>query len=167
KAAFRKVIMGENGFVSQSLLRKKIGNINLLRLNPGPGSTLKPVVFSAIASQLYMDWDAFAAEGFSKPQQYYGGEKVAEYDFEKNNGRITNVVDYLKYSDNYYHSNLLLLGSYPKQSLQQLLKEHFSSHSPGDGFHWPYFSYHDKQYWLDGVKNWAGFAKGTTHFRNR
>ena len=52
KAAFNKVIMGENGFISQSLLRKQIGNINLLRLNPGPGSTLKPIVFSAIASQL-------------------------------------------------------------------------------------------------------------------
>ena len=125
KAGFRTVIVGENGFVSQSLLRKQIGNINLLRLNPGPGSTLKPIVFSAIASQLSWNWDAFAAEGFSEKQHYYGGEKVPEYDFEKSNGRINNVSDYLKYSDNYYHSNVLLLGSYPKQDPALILSKFF------------------------------------------
>ncbi|HSU29557.1 MAG TPA: hypothetical protein VLJ68_14315, partial [Chitinophagaceae bacterium] len=57
KAGFVKAIQGENGFISQSLLRKQIGNINLLRMNPGPGSTFKPIVFSAIASQLNIDWD--------------------------------------------------------------------------------------------------------------
>src|SRR4030095_11318790 len=103
KAGFNKVIMGENGEVSQSLLRKQIGNINLLRLNPGPGSTLKPIVFSAIASQLNLDWDKFASEGFAEKQNYYGGERVAEYDFEKDNGHIGKLTDYLKYSDNYYH----------------------------------------------------------------
>ena len=35
KAGFNKMIRGENGFISQSLLRKEIGNINLLRMNPG------------------------------------------------------------------------------------------------------------------------------------
>ncbi len=169
KPGFNKVIMGENGYVSQSLLRKKIGNINLLRLNPGPGSTLKPIVFSAIASQLYMDWDAFAAEGFSQPQHYYGGEKVSAYDFEKNNGRIGNVVDYLRYSDNYYHSNLLLLGSYPRQPLKDLLAQHFANSSPSnektrDGLHWPYFSYGNRQYWLNGFENWPGFLDGKTNF---
>ena len=141
KAGFTKTIMGENGFISQSLLRKQIGNINLLRLNPGPGSTLKPIVFSAIASQLNLDWEDFAAEGFSEPQNYFGGQKVAEYDFEKNNGRIGSVADYLKYSDNYYHSNVLLLGSYPKQNLNKLLAASFVQTNPGIGLHWPYFNY--------------------------
>jgi len=164
KAGFTKTIMGENGFVSQSLLRKQIGNINLLRLNPGPGSTLKPIVFSAIASQLNLDWDAFAAEGFSEPQQYFGGQKVAEYDFEKNNGRISNVIDYLKYSDNYYYSNVLLLGSYPKQDIDQLLIKSFLKENPGTGLHWPYFSYQGSQYWLDGFENWPGYANGKANF---
>lgn len=164
KAGFNKVIRGENGFVSQSLLRKEIGNINLLRMNPGPGSTLKPIVFSAIASQLNLDWDAFAAEGFSQKQNFFGGEKVAEYDFEKNNGRITSVVDYLKYSDNYYHSNLLLLGSYSRQSLQTLLAKHFATQNPEAAFHWPYFSYNGKQYWLNGFENWPGYINGKANF---
>ncbi|MEI9809048.1 MAG: hypothetical protein WDO16_14970 [Bacteroidota bacterium] len=164
KAGFTKTIMGEKGFISPSLLRKQIGNINLLRLNPGPGSTLKPIVFSAIASQLNLDWDAFAAEGFSEPQHYFGGEKVAEYDFEKNNGRIANVVDYLKYSDNYYHSDLLLLGSYPKQGIDKLLSASFARKKPDEGVRWPSFHYNGSSYWLDGFENWPGYLDGKANF---
>lgn len=164
KTAFTAVTRGENGIVSQSLLRREIGNINLLRLNPGPGSTLKPIVFSAIASQLNMDWDAFAAQGFSEKQHYYGGERVAAYDFEKNNGRITTVKDYLRYSDNYYHSNLLLLGSYSKQSLQQILSGHFATRNPEAGVHWPWFTYKGQDYWLDGYRNWPGYQNGRADF---
>lgn len=164
KVGFNKVIMGENGFVSQSLLRKQIGNINLLRLNPGPGSTLKPIVFSAIASQLHWDWDAFAAEGFLEKQQYFGGEKVAEYDFEKSNGRINNVTDYLKYSDNYYHSNVLLLGSYPKQDPAMLLSKFFDQKNPDTGLHWPYFTYTGRQYWLNGFEKWPGYINHKANF---
>jgi hypothetical protein len=164
KAGFNKVIIGENGYISQSLLRKQIGNINLLRMNPGPGSTLKPVVFAAIASQLNLDWDAFSAEGFSQKQQIFGGEKVKEYDFEKNNGRITNVVDYLRYSDNYYHSNLLLLGSYSKQSLRSLLANHFATQNLQGSNSWPYFTYYGRQYWLNGFANWPGYKNGKANF---
>lgn len=164
KPGFAGSITGDNGYVSPSLLRKQIGNVNLLRLNPGPGSTLKPIVFSAIASQLNMDWDEFGAEGFSEPQHYFGGQKVAEYDFEKNNGRITNVVDYLKYSDNYYHSDVLLLGSYPKQNPDRLLANSFTIQKPGNGLHWPYFSYQGSQYWLNGYENWPGYANGKSDF---
>ncbi len=164
KSAFNKVIQGENGYVSQSRLRKQIGNINLLRLNPGPGSTFKPIVFSAIASQLDWNWDGFSAEGFAEKQNYFGGEKVPEYDFEKNNGRISTVSDYLKYSDNYYHSNVLLLGSYPKQDPARMLSQHFMDKKPGSGLHWPYFSYTGKQYWLNGFQNWPGYSNGRANF---
>ena len=164
KAAFNSSVQGENGFIAQSELRKKTGNLNLLRLKPGPGSTLKPIVFSAIASQLPLDWDAFAAEGFSQKQEFFGGEKVNEYDFEKNNGRISSVADYIKYSDNYYHSNVLLLGSYSKQSLQQLLLKHFTRDNPDAGLHWPYFTYKGGQYWLNGFQNWPGYAAGKANF---
>jgi hypothetical protein len=164
KSGFNRVIIGENGFISQSLLRKQIGNINLLRLNPGPGSTLKPIVFSAIASQLNWNWDAFAAEGFLEKQHYFGGEKVAEYDFEKNNGKINNIVDYIKYSDNYYHSNVLLLGSYPKQDPSLLLSKFFDQRNPGTGLHWPYFTYTGRQYWLNGFEKWPGYINHKANF---
>lgn len=164
KPGFDRVLRGENGIVSQSRLRRAIGNINLLRMRPGPGSTLKPVVFSAIASQLDIDWNAFAAEGFDRKQELFGGEKVAEYDFEKNNGRIASVADYLKYSDNYYHSNVLLLGSYSRQSLSGLLMKNFATNNPDPGLHWPYFSYNGKTYWLDGFEHWPGYASGKADF---
>jgi len=168
KAGFNSAIRGENGIFSQSLLRKQIGNINLLRMNPGPGSTLKPIVFSAISSQMNFEWDAFSAEGFSSKKQYYGGEKVAPYDFEKNNGRIASVKDYLRYSDNYYYSNLLLLGSYSRQNITELLNGHFTfrypeAKEPGND-PWPTFTYKGKQYWLDGFKNWPGYFNGKADF---
>lgn len=164
KAGFNSVLQGENGMVTQSLLRKQVGNINLLRMNPGPGSTLKPIVFAAVASQLNIDWNAFASEGFNGKQQYYGSEKVAEYDFEKNNGRINAVKDYLRHSDNYYHSNVLLLGSYSRQNFKNILAEHFASHNPEKSLHWPYFSYQGRQYWLDGFENWPGYMNGKANF---
>jgi hypothetical protein len=164
KAGFNQAVNGDNGYVAQSRLRKQIGNINLLRMNPGPGSTLKPIIFSAIASQMNLDWDAFTSSGFVEKQQYFGGEKVSEYDFEKDNGRINNIADYLKYSDNYYHANVLLLGSYPKQPINQLLSASFKVHNPGTGVHWPNFQYNNKQYWLDGFSNWPGYANHEVNF---
>ena len=164
RAEFYNLTSGQNGPVSQAKLRKQIGNLNLLRLNPGPGSTFKPIVFSAIASQLRIDWEQFSSEGFTGKQKYFGGERVTEYDFEKNNGRIGNVVDYLKYSDNYYHANLLLLGSYPKQNLDQLLQSQFRTSRPDTGFSWPYFSYAGSTYWLDDFRHWPGYDHGKADF---
>jgi hypothetical protein len=120
--------------------------------------------FSAIASQLNLDWDAFAAEGFLEKQHYYGGEKVAEYDFEKSNGIIRSVADYLKYSDNYYHSNVLLLGSYPKQDPAKILSKFFANRRPADSLRWPYFTYTGKQYWLNGFENWPGYTDHKADF---
>ena len=111
-----------------------------------------------------IDWDNFASQGFDENIHFYGGEKVSEYDFEKNNGRISRVIDYLKVSDNYYHSNVLLLGSYPKQPLQEILSSHFAVSNPEAGLHWPYFSYQGKQYWLNGFENWPGYLNGKANF---
>ncbi|MBL0269294.1 MAG: hypothetical protein IPP99_11670 [Chitinophagaceae bacterium] len=164
KAALRQALSSENGSLSASQLRKRIGNINLMRLNPGPGSTLKPIVFASIASRLGLDWNAFASEGFTEKQEYYGGEKVAPYDFEKNNGRISTVSDYIRYSDNYYHSNLLLLGSYTKQELPSLLLQQFTRERPAAALHWPWFSYKGQDYWLDGFEHWPGYQSGKANF---
>ena len=164
KAAFDNAVNEENGLIPQSLLRKMIGNINLLRLNPGPGSTLKPLVFSSVASQLNINWDLFASDGFSHPQNYFGGERVAQYDFEEYHGLIKKLTEYFRLSDNYFHSNVILLGSYPKQDLNTILSRYFVTQKPDTGMHWPYFFYNGKTYWLDGFKNWPGYSNGKAHF---
>ncbi|HWC52598.1 MAG TPA: hypothetical protein VG676_03355 [Chitinophagaceae bacterium] len=164
KAAFNNTLNQDNGLIPQSLLRKMIGNINLMRLNPGPGSTLKPIVFSSVASQLNINWDLFASDGFSHPQNYFGGERVAQYDFEEYHGLIKKLTDYFRLSDNYFHSNVLLLGSYPKQNLNSILSRYFVTQKPDTGMHWPYFFYNGKSYWLDGFENWPGYADGKAHF---
>lgn len=164
KTAFNRMLQGEEGIVSQSALRKQIGNLNLLRLNPGPGSTLKPIVFSAVASQLSLDWSAFQSTGFDEKQNYFAGMRVPEYDFEKNNGRIGQVGAYLRYSDNYYHANVLLLGSYARQPLDKLLAEHFTRQKPGTGVQWPWFEYKGQTYFMNGFKNWPGYKNGKADF---
>ncbi|MCC7402254.1 MAG: hypothetical protein IT214_12305 [Chitinophagaceae bacterium] len=164
KSAFSNLLSNENGVIPQSQLRKLIGNINLLRLNPGPGSTLKPIVFSSVASQLNINWDLFASDGFSKPQNYFGGERVAQYDFEEYHGLIKKLTEYLRLSDNYFHSNVILLGSYPRQNLNGILSRYFVTQKPDSGMHWPYFFYNGKTYWLDGFQNWPGYANGKAHF---
>lgn len=164
KIAFANMVNGGSEFIPQSQLRRMIGNINLLRMNPGPGSTLKPIVFSSVASQLNINWDQFASEGFLKPQKYFGGEKVAQYDFEEYHGLIKKLTDYFRLSDNYFHSNVILLGSYPKQELGNLLSKNFVTQKPDTGMHWPYFFYNGKTYWLDGFQNWPGYANGKAYF---
>lgn len=164
RAAFYNIINNESSIIPQSQLRKLLGNINMLRLNPGPGSTLKPIVFTSVASQLNINWDEFASDGFSHPQNYFGGEPVAQYDFEEYHGLIKKLTEYLRLSDNYFHSNVILLGSYPKQNLNNILSKYFITQKQDTGMHWPYFFYSGKTYWLDGFENWPGYANGKAHF---
>lgn len=163
KAAYNDMLQNEGNELPQQEFRKQAGNINLLRLNPGPGSTLKPIVFAAIASQLPLNWQQMSSTGFEEKLPYFGGERVAPYNFEKNNGAIKSVADYLRLSDNYLHSNIMLLGSYPKQPVGELL-HHFTTSYPGNTSAWPRFTYNGTSYWLNGYKNWPGFEKGRVNF---
>ena len=163
KAAFQEMLLDEEGKMRSSDWRRQLGNINLLRMNPGPGSTLKPIVFSAIASQLPLDWKSFASTGFSEKQKDFGGMRVPEYDFELNNGRVASVAEYIRLSDNYYHANLLLLGSYRKQPLGDLLSSRFAL-SPGKNGFWPRLEYGGKTLFMHGFSNWPGYDKGQADF---
>jgi hypothetical protein len=66
-------------------------------------------------------------------------------------------------SDNYQHSNILLLGSYPKQNVSELL-HHFTTGRPAEPVHWPHFTYNGTNYWLNGYKNWPGYKAGKANF---
>jgi hypothetical protein len=59
---------------------------------------------------------------------------------------------------------VLLLGSYPKQPVQNILSKYFVSSNPEAQLHWPYFNYNGKQYWLDGFENWPGYLNGKASF---
>jgi hypothetical protein len=164
KRAFQKLMLDEEAQMSVAEWRRQLGNINMLRLNPGPGSTLKPVVFAGIASQMPMDWAGFASRGFSEKQQLFGGMRVPEYDFEVNHGRVGSVSEYIRLSDNYYHANLLLLGSYRKQPLGQLLQEKFVQQVKSPGLHWPFMQISGRDYYMEGFTNWPGFMAGEADF---
>jgi hypothetical protein len=57
----------------------------------------------------------------------------------------------------------MLLGSYPKQPVGELL-HHFTTSYPGNNSVWPHFTYNGASYWLDGYKNWPGYEKGKANF---
>lgn len=164
KRDFQKLMLDEEARMSVAEWRRQLGNINMLRLNPGPGSTLKPVVFAGIASQMPLDWSGFASRGFSEKQQLFGGMRVPEYDFEVNHGQIGSVSEYIRLSDNYYHANLLLLGSYRKQPLGQLLQEKFIQQVKSPGLHWPFMQIAGRDYYMEGFTNWPGFMSGEADF---
>ncbi|HSU27838.1 MAG TPA: hypothetical protein VLJ68_05615, partial [Chitinophagaceae bacterium] len=86
------------------------------------------------------------------------------YDFENYNGPINKVSEYFRLSDNYYHSNILLLGSYPRQDLSRILTRYFATNNPDPGLHWPYFTYQGQSYWLNGFENWPGYLNGKADF---
>lgn len=113
--------------------RDQWGNTNLLHLAYGPGSSIKPLVFASIASQLNAGWenlilqssDQFAVQqGDTKESvNQYGG-----YVLPKRKGWIDehgehwgsiNPVQYLQTSSNFYHSALLFLGSYHREDFKR------------------------------------------------
>lgn len=115
--------------------RDQWGNTNLLHLAYGPGSSIKPLVFASIASQLNLGWenlflqapqaDAFSIqEGNSKAS----ANQYAGYLFPKQKGwidehgeRLGSIkpVQYLQTSSNFYHSILMFLGSYHRQDFKK------------------------------------------------
>ncbi|MEM7035384.1 MAG: hypothetical protein AAF570_00315 [Bacteroidota bacterium] len=125
--------------------RETFGNINLLRLSNGPGSTLKPILYSAVASQYNLGWRTLRLEetpgsvvkqlqGERKAKQtpeehahffsHYGGKEVnmtwggiGEQDFWRHTPRT-----YLTYSKNLYHSMVVFFGSYSREWLASNLR---------------------------------------------
>lgn len=117
------------------LERETFGNINLLKLPNGPGSTLKPIVYSAITSQYKLGWEGLSLETvpavirdtvWDQEEghiQWYGGKEIdlawsgiGEGDFL----RIT-PREYIVRSRNLYHSVVNFLGAYSQEALQERL----------------------------------------------
>jgi len=108
--------------------RLKWGNINLLRMDIGPGSSVKPLIASTIASQLNLDWQNINVNGDNALKSAIKGNKLINkfaglsmkpyWDLEKHDERDINFVTYLSKSDNIYHSVLIFLGSYKKDDFK-------------------------------------------------
>lgn len=115
------------------LERETFGNVNLLKLPNGPGSTLKPIMYAAITSQYRLDWPGLdiapvTADLVSeirpdgeKEILWYGGKNVKQEWGAIDNGDIAGVGPrrYIVQSKNLYHSMVMYLGSYAREDLEE------------------------------------------------
>jgi hypothetical protein len=113
---------------STRMERDQWGNINLLHLAKGPGSSIKPVVAAAVASMVNAGWGELQLQspGRLEPSpkgnaelRQYGGFNLQSKPWKESHGGDFAGADFLTYirrSNNIYHSLILFLGSYPKSS---------------------------------------------------
>ena len=96
--------------------RDQWANANLIHMHLGPGSSIKPLMASVIASQVNAGWEKMKLSYTNLGEQnYYAGLKLAkpwEPDADSYDGQ--GMSDYIRKSSNYYQSVMLFLGSYPK-----------------------------------------------------
>jgi hypothetical protein len=104
--------------------RMLFGNKCLMRMDNGPASTFKPVLYAATTSQFNLGWenlqlgavDSQTMEAIARPNgddytlRYFGG-KGLRFTVGRNNLTGHNNHYYLSHSTNTYNSLVLLLGS--------------------------------------------------------
>lgn len=98
--------------------RDQWGEANLLNMQLGPGSSIKPLSAAIIASQVNAGWEHLILSPPVQPEyNYYAGFKLLKP--WKNDdhyfGNI-NLATYIEASSNFYQSVMLFLGSYPKEA---------------------------------------------------
>lgn len=90
------------------------GNSNLLRLKKGPGSSIKPLVLSAIASQKKLNWgDLRIIPVVDTVIKKYAGHIIKNSDWRsyEPRGSIT-LENYLERSINPFHTMIYFIGSF-------------------------------------------------------
>jgi|GEM_PF-3303444 len=109
--------------------RLQWGNANLLHMRDGPGSSIKPLVLAAVASQGRMEWDLLKFKPhqggllhWNKSHDRFRIDKYADSVMPRapgwweadhsNNGSDLNT--YISRSHNLHHSLIVFLGSYVK-----------------------------------------------------
>lgn len=124
--------------------RSTFGNVNLLKLTNGAGSSIKPLMYAAVTSQYNLGWEKLSTVGIPVSQRdkirdpdtgtlhFYGGRRVEigwggieDNDFDPKSAR-----EYLVQSKNLYHSLVMYLGSYRKEELRNNLFAYRESDRP-------------------------------------
>ena len=139
---------------------RTLGNMNLQYLNPGPGSTLKPVVYTAVTSQNRLDWETLSmpqaapadaeykykndAEKSSRKWLWYGGisaEKAGIKYITIDGSDFSRADNYLIKSNNRYHSLIVLLGMQKPENMMSVIGPNVQGKK---GF--PHFSYNGEMH---------------------
>lgn len=111
--------------------REIFGNKSLSLLVPGPGSSFKPIAYTAITGQRNLGWkdltvDPPESADFCKDLEFYGGvpregSGDKKWSLEYYGG--TKADNYIRKSDNLYHSVVIMLGNQKIANMKDILKE--------------------------------------------
>lgn len=122
------------------------GNMNLLVMRDGPGSSQKPIVWTAVASALDYDWKNFQMLGFNRKidgkdinvglndkgnnyyTRFFNGERLytdkrAELKTfkalksDENRGNGVALADYMTHSSNFYNAVMLYIGGFSQADM--------------------------------------------------
>jgi len=118
-------------FRNNEASRLQWGNTNLLHMRHGPGSSIKPLMLAAVASQKKMEWDIIKYKNHptvrNDTDTHFIIERYAGKNLPTKSGRWreptynNNYADlnlYLAKSHNLYHSLIIFLGSYNKSDFE-------------------------------------------------
>lgn len=133
EAAYAKKLEDEYFERNNEISRLQWGNWNLLHMKDGPGSSIKPMILSAIMSQIKLEWNTLVFQGnplaeqtpARKDPKLFKVERYAGHTFERptwETNRVgagtVNMEQYLSSSNNPYHTLIYFLGSYPVKQLR-------------------------------------------------
>lgn len=143
--------------------RDVFGNKALQHIPMGPGSSFKPIAYSAITSQEKLNWKSINVSSYGindalskkknnsssdvKQFDYYGGVNITR----ENEGKPLNIDtyyslnynNYLYKSDNLYHSAMIMLGLQPIDNVTNILRS-TAGLSPQEAF--PIITYSGNEY---------------------
>ena len=111
-------------YVDAAKERIQWGNLNLLRMREGPGSTMKPLIATAITSQVNAGWESIQYNPINNPSSvnfetgitHYGGLALnSKWKLKGNNNPIDGLKNYISQSNNFFHSLIIFLGYYTKK----------------------------------------------------
>ena len=123
-----------NGLVGSEVERRLYSNLNLTHIQRGPGSSQKPLVWTAVATQLDLDWKNLQIETYGNPskieddgstgthfiiQEFNTGKFLERHPFkplkspDEQNGSTLSLHDYMTYSSNVYNAVMAYIGSFP------------------------------------------------------
>lgn len=122
------------GLMGSETARRLFGNQNMIHLANGPGSSQKPLVWTAVASKIEYDYwkdlriepyrngwietadGKFIITHFNGMEFYYREFKPLQVPDERNGNTIT-LRDYMTYSSNVYNALMVYIGSFPEAYL--------------------------------------------------
>lgn len=115
------------GAMGSETARRAFANANLIALKYGPGSSQKPLVWTAVASRLDYDWQNLRIEAYEGRIPLVSGHFVItnfnETSFlakhplkplksDENGGSVLTVRDYMMHSSNVYNAVMAYIGSF-------------------------------------------------------